>query len=140
MGTERVRRPGRHRGDGLAAQEAPADTVHRDVAVAGDQELKVGPEGLHGVDEEEAVHREGDVGVVGPPGEGGPDAGHLQLGDALALRLQLDGHVRDAELDDHQLGGLVDVLPRPPLGEDGEIGLLVVGSVRPRQKWVGGLG
>ena len=72
MGTEiGVRRSGGHRGDGLAPPEAAADAVHRHVAVTGDQELEVGPEGLHGVDEEEAVHGQGDVGVVGPAGEVG---------------------------------------------------------------------
>ena len=61
----------------------------------------------------------------------------------MSLGLELDGHVCDAELDDHQLGGLVHVLPRPPLREDREVGLIAVpagAGFSPRQERVGGLG
>ena len=53
-----------------------------EVLVGGDEQLVVGAERLHGVDDEQTVHREAQRRVERPARQVGLDLGHLQLGDA----------------------------------------------------------
>ena len=48
------------------------------MSVRGDQQLKVGPKSLEGVDQEETVDGHGHIGVVGTFGERGLHACHLK--------------------------------------------------------------
>ena len=62
------------------------DTVYHDMSVRGDQQLKVGPKSLEGVDQEETVDGHGHIGVVGTFGERGLHACHLKDNEMSSVR------------------------------------------------------